>query len=94
MTFSITNNRFLIVVIWGFCGLYWLVDISYLKSDRFNFKTYVDPNQELLKNVLASVILDIILAGSELFHKALRIWHQRVNNQAHQEEYELQQELK
>lgn len=81
-------------VIWGFCGLYWLVDISYLKSDRFNFKTYVDPNGELLKNVLASVILDIILAGSELFHKALRIWHQRLNNQAHQEEYELQQELK
>jgi len=70
------------------------VDISYLKSDRFNFKTYVDPSQELLKNVLASVILDIILAGSELFHKALHIWHQRLNNQARQEEYELQQELR
>ena len=61
-----------LTVIWGCCGLHWLVKIFYFDDTGEAFKEYVDDeNWSFLKNVLASVIFDIFLAGSEIFHKIL-----------------------
>ena len=51
--------------------MYWLINITYFADGREDFKNCVDPNGTLLKNVMASVILDIGLAGSEIFHRIL-----------------------
>jgi hypothetical protein len=69
--------------------LYWLVDITYFEKNGENFKSYVDPTNKFLDNVLASVILDILLAGSELFHKILHyVRTTRMDNQDQQEDHE------
>jgi len=80
-------------VIWGCCGLYWLVHITYFDKEGDDFKNYVDPNKKLLKNILASVILDIGLAGSELFHKVLHHVRSKKENHARQENVETGYEL-
>ena len=72
-------------MIWGCCGLYWLVNIAYFDDDKENFRNYVDPNKRILKNVLASVILDIVLAGSEIFHKILHHIRSKDESQFEQE---------
>ena len=58
-------------MIWGCCGLYWLVTIAYFADNKDNFQLYADQKKALWKIVLASIILDIVLAGSEIFHKIL-----------------------
>ena len=58
-------------VIWGCCGLYWLVTITYFADSKDNFQLYAEGEKALWKIVLASIILDIALAGSEIFHKVL-----------------------
>ena len=58
-------------MIYGCCGLYWLINITYFDDEKEDFKKYVDPTHKLLDNVLACVVLDIILAGSELLHKVI-----------------------
>ena len=58
-----------------------MVDITYFQKDGEVFKRYVDPNDTFLDNVLASVILDILLAGSELFHKLLHYVRSKTKNQ-------------
>ena len=73
--------------------MYWLVHIAYLDENGDNFKTYVDPNQRLLKNILASIILDIGLAGSELFHKVLHHVRSKKENKFPQENIEPGYEL-
>ena len=67
-------------VIWGCCGLYWLINITYIAAGRQDFKDCVDPHGTLLKHVLASVILDIGLAGSEIFHRILLHLRKRGQN--------------
>lgn len=81
-------------VIWGCVGLYWLVNITYFDDNGEDFKNYVDPNGTVLKNVLASVILDIGLAGSEIFHKILLHIRSKGDNQAQQENAQTGNELK
>ena len=51
--------------------MYWLINITYFANGRQDFKNCVDPHGTLLKHVLTSVILDIGLAGSEIFHRIL-----------------------
>ena len=59
--------------------MYWLINITYFANGRQDFKNCVDPHGTLLKHVLTSVILDIALAGSEIFHRILL--HLRKRNQ-------------
>ena len=73
--------------------MYWLVHIAYHDEDGDNFKIYVDPNQRLLRNILASIILDIGLAGSELFHKVLHHVRSKKENKFPQENIEPGYEL-
>ena len=69
--------------------MYWLVDIIYFEKDGEDFKSYVDPTNKFLDNVLASVILDILLAGSEMFHKILHyVRSTRMDNQNGREDRE------
>ena len=72
---------YLFSVIYGCCGLYWLVYITYFDDEKDDFKKYVDPDKTLLKNVLACVILDITLAGSELLHKVIHYMRSKNENQ-------------
>lgn len=82
-------------MIWGCCGLYWLVNITYFDDNGEDFKNYVDPNGTVWKNVLASVILDIGLAGSEIFHKILLyVRSKKDDNQIQQENAQTGYELK
>ena len=69
--------------------MYWMVDITYIDKDGEDFKSYVDPTNKFMDNVLASVILDILLAGSELFHKILHyVRSTRMESQAQLEDRE------
>lgn len=53
-------------VIWACSALYWLIATSFFRGNDYLFW---DSGDKVLKAVLASLILDLILAGSELFHK-------------------------
>ena len=68
-------------MIYGCCGLYWLVNITYFDDERDDFQKFVDPDHKLLDNVLACVILDIFLAGSELLHKFIHYMRSKNENQ-------------
>ena len=57
---------FLLSVLWACGALYWLVASAFFRGDDYQ---YWDAGDKVLKAVLASLILDLILAGSELFHK-------------------------
>ncbi len=61
------NNQFSIFkVVWACFALYWLIATFFFRGNEFNLW---DPTWTIIKSVLASSILDIILAGSEIFHK-------------------------
>ena len=68
-------------MIYGCCGLYWLVNITYFDDEKDDFQKFVDPDHQLLDNVLACVILDIFLAGSELLHKFIHYMRSKNENQ-------------
>ena len=70
-----------ILVIYGCCGLYWLVNITYFDDEKDDFQKFVDPDKQFLKNVLACVVLDITLAGSEIVHKVLHYIRSKNENQ-------------
>ena len=70
-----------ILVIYGCCGLYWLVNITYFYDEKDDFQKFVDPDHQLLDNVLACVVLDISLAGSELLHKVIHYLRSKQENQ-------------
>ncbi len=71
-------------MIWALCGLYWLVlALSDPEGDASNY----DPEGRLRRTVAASAALDLMLAGSELFHKArLRVVNRRKRREEGEEE--------
>ena len=44
-----------------------MLQLVYFKEDK-DYENW-DPHWEVIKTVLASICLDILLAGSEIFHK-------------------------
>ena len=52
-------------------GLKWLVETVTSRSK--DYRNY-DPTSEFLKYVLAAIILDLLLAGSEIVHKLRLVW--------------------
>ena len=70
-------------VVWSFIALKWLLSTVYFQED--DYKNW-DPHLELTKAVLASICLDVLLAGSELFHKVrLEMRKRRQTTEAAQE---------
>ena len=70
-------------VVWSFIALKWLLSTLYFQED--DYKNW-DPHLELTKAVLASICLDVLLAGSELFHKVrLEMRKRRQTTEAAQE---------
>ena len=70
----------LILVVWALYAIKWLVKLIGFSSEDHQLW---DPNGDLWKTVLASICLDILLAGSEIFHKARLLYkqHNRTNVQ-------------
>jgi hypothetical protein len=60
------NKNIVIPVVWACAALYWLVATSFFRGNDYMFW---DADDKILKSVLAAIILDLVLAGSELFHK-------------------------
>lgn len=54
------------LVVWACSALYWLIATFFFRGNEYNLW---DPTWTIVKTVLASIILDIVLAGSEIFHK-------------------------
>ena len=79
-------------VVWALCGLYWLVlALSDPEGDASNY----DPGGRLRRTVAASAALDLLLAGSELFHKArLRVVNRRKRREEEEEAAQHQVELR
>ena len=48
----------------------------FFQDDDDDFKTW-DPDRKVIKAVLASISLDVLLAGSEIFHKVRLEWRKR-----------------
>ena len=70
-------------VVWSFIALKWLLSTLYFQED--DYKNW-DPHLKLTKAVLASICLDVLLAGSELFHKVrLEMRKRRQTTEAAQE---------
>lgn len=64
-------NDWIFSVVWACGALYWLVAVTFFRGGDYQ---YWDAGDKVLKAVLASLILDLILAGSELFHKIRLIY--------------------
>jgi len=60
-------------VVWGCFGAGWLLQTMFFREDDYQ---NWDPERRLIETVMASAILDITLAGSELFHK-IRLHHKK-----------------
>jgi hypothetical protein len=58
-------------VIWACGAAYWLVATVFFRHDEYKIW---DAQDIVIETVLASAILDILLAGSEVFHK-VRLYH-------------------
>jgi len=59
-------------IVWACTGLYWLVDTYFFSGNDENFQEFLDNVPSFvtfLKVTLASIILDLFIAGSELVHK-------------------------
>ena len=70
-------------VVWSFIALKWLLSTVYFQED--DYKNW-DPHVKVTKAVLASICLDVLLAGSELFHKVrLEMRKRRQTTEAAQE---------
>ena len=70
-------------VVWSFIALKWLLSTVYFQED--DYKNW-DPHLKLTKAVLASICLDVLLAGSEIFHKVrLEMRKRRQTTEAAQE---------
>ena len=68
-------------------ALYWLIATSYFRGNDYMFW---DTKDKVLKSVLAAVILDLVLAGSEIFHK-LRLHFLKESKVEDQNGQEMQQ---
>lgn len=72
-------------VVWGCAGGAWLIKtIFFRENDYQNW----DPEKILIETVIASVILDVLLAGSELFHK-IRLHYKKRTNGTQPATYEM-----
>jgi hypothetical protein len=65
-----------------------LIATSFFRGDDYLFW---DSEEKVLKSVLASLILDIILGGSELFHKVRLYFLKESKVEDQQNGYEMQQ---
>jgi len=63
---GIVSNLCYNIVFWALGALYWLVKTLYFGDD--DYKIW-DAQEIAMETTLASLILDLLLAGSELFHK-------------------------
>ena len=55
-------------MIWALLATHWWAKL--LLSNENDYKVWESVHGSLMKTIIASIILDLILAGSELFHKA------------------------
>merc|ERR1719468_1124586 len=60
-------------VVWALFAVDWWARLLYFSSDDYQ---HWDPQGDLWKTVLASICLDLLLAGSEIFHK-IRLVHRK-----------------
>ena len=86
---EILFDSYFLSVVWACAATYWLVATSYFRGDDYQFW---DAEDKVLKSVLASLILDLVLAGSELFHKVRLYFHKevKVEDQGGQEMQQLE----
>ena len=86
-------------VVWACSGLYWLVrevfpdvtggDTSQGHTEMLRLPAYVT----FLEVTLASVVLDLALAGSELVHKVQAYFRNQPDRVQPQSSYEIKQEI-
>ena len=60
-------------MVWALFAVDWWARLLYFSSDDYQ---HWDPQGDLWKTVLASIYLDLLLAGSEIFHK-IRLVHRK-----------------
>lgn len=75
-------------VVWACSALYWLVATVFFRGDDYQ---WWDPSGNILKTVLASLILDLFLAGSEIFHKIRLFYNQEMKVEDQPTAQEMQQ---
>ena len=76
-------------VVWAGTGLYWLVrEVFYIDEDNKPLLSH-PPYVTFLEVTLASIVLDIFLAGSELVHKFRNQFRDRPDRVQPQSNYEM-----
>ena len=86
-------SRFLVyfifcVVTWSLMALYWTTKTALVDDGGLIW----DPQHEVLYALISSITLDVILAGSEIFHKARLILGSRSSAPVEvKNDYEMQQ---
>lgn len=83
----IWHSMCLFQVCWACGGTYWLLKAVYFSEEDYR---KWDVDNKLIKVVLASIVLDLVLAGSELFHK-LRLVYAQKSTTTHPETQEMHQ---
>ena len=56
-----------ISVVWSLFALKWLLTLIFFEDDK-DYENW-DPHREVIKTTVASICLDLLLAGSEIFHR-------------------------
>ena len=73
----IINDFSNFAVIWSLIALKWLLSTIFFQGDEGDDYKNWDPDRKVIKAVLASISLDVLLAGSEIFHKVRLEWKKR-----------------
>ena len=79
---SYSSSSFL--VCWALVASHWLLMTFFLREN--DYQTW-DPEKIVIETVLASIILDLLLAGSEIFHKIRLHYFKNSNTTAQQNPY-------
>lgn len=72
-------------VIFACLGLKWFLNETVLSKDK-DYRNY-DSSFRFMEYVLAAIILDILLAGSEIVHKLRLVWSEYLFPSSHRELY-------
>ena len=79
---SYSSSSFL--VCWALVASHWLLMTFFFREN--DYQTW-DPEKIVIETVLASIILDLLLAGSEIFHKIRLHYFKNSNTTAQQNPY-------